>query len=241
MHDPSVSTRYRSSHYFASTAQPSTQKDNIPKPYPRLALVPSPLIRAGKIVIYANRISYQKLHLLFIMIHKKCFRENKMYYRKYDSWGIDSVLSFWHCQQLQGFGSDKLKYFIGDVTNARCSYRVCLFFFRMDKRRKDRPRLCRHLGFGSVLRRAVSYQLINFLYKFTAFDHFDGFQFLSGSTSWRTGEHLEVFNRATAFSLIESSTAASQKKWALSKTIKKMSLPTEAGGIDSLTIKINVT
>ena len=28
----------------------------IPKPYPRLALVPSPLIRAGKIVIYANRI-----------------------------------------------------------------------------------------------------------------------------------------------------------------------------------------
>ena len=28
----------------------------IPKFYPRLALVPSPLIRAGKIVIYANRI-----------------------------------------------------------------------------------------------------------------------------------------------------------------------------------------
>ena len=29
MHDPSVSMRYRSSHYFAFTAQPCTQKDNI--------------------------------------------------------------------------------------------------------------------------------------------------------------------------------------------------------------------
>ena len=79
----------------------------------------------------------------------------------------------------QRFGGDKLRYFISDVTNARCCYRVCSFFFRMDKRSKDRPRLCRHLGFGSVLRRAVLYQLTNVWYKFTAFDHFDGFQFLS--------------------------------------------------------------
>ena len=98
---------------------------------------------------------------------------------------------------LFDIGSDKLKYFISDVTNARCSYRVCSFYFRMDKRCKDRPRLCRHLGFGSVLRRAVSYQLINFLYKFTALDHFDGFQFLPGSTAWIITEHLEVFNRAS--------------------------------------------
>ena len=33
-----------------------TIQTTIPKPYPRLALVPSPLIRAGKIVIYANKI-----------------------------------------------------------------------------------------------------------------------------------------------------------------------------------------
>ena len=108
---------------------------------------------------------------------------------------------------------DKLKYFISDVTNARCSYRVCSFFFRMDKRSKDRPRLCRHLGFGSVLRRAVSYQLIKFLYKFTAFDHLDGFPLQT-----RT-----VFNRA--LSLVESYTAASQKERAWS------SLPTLADEI----------
>ena len=114
-------------------------------------------------------------------------------------------LSLWHWKHR--FGGDKLKYFISDVTDARCSSRVCSFFFRMDKRRKDRPRLCRHHGFGSVLRRAVSYQLINFLYKFTALDHFDGFQFLPGSTAWIITEHLEVFNRAS--------------KWGWSKTIKK--------------------
>ena len=107
----------------------------------------------------------------------------------------------------QRFEGDKLKYFISDVTNAPCSYRVCSFFFRMNERSKDRPRLCRHHGFGSVLRRAVSYQLINFLYKFTALDHFDGFQFLPGSTAWIITEHLEVFNRAS--------------KWGWSKTIKK--------------------
>ena len=60
----------------------------------------------------------------------------------------------------------------------------------------DRPRLYRHHGFGSVLRRAVSYQLINFWCKFTVLDHFDGFQFLSGATAWIITEHLEVFNRA---------------------------------------------
>ena len=105
------------------------------------------------------------------------------------------VFSLRHWKQR--FGGDKLKYFISDITNARCSYRVCLFFLRMDKRSKDRPRLCRHLGFGSVLRRAVSYQLINFLYKFTALDHFDGFQFLPGSTAWIITEHLEVLNHAS--------------------------------------------
>ena len=113
------------------------------------------------------------------------------------------VFSLRHWKQR--FGGDKLKYFISDVTNARCSYRVCSFFFRMDKRSKDRPRLCRHLGFGSVLRRAVLYQLTNVWYKFTAFDHFDGFQFLSWSTAWIITEHLEVFNRAS--------------KWGWSKTI----------------------
>ena len=101
------------------------------------------------------------------------------------------VLSLWHWEQR--FGGDKLRYFISDVTNARCCYRVCSSFFRMDGRNKDRPRLCRHHGFGSVLRRAVSYQLINFLYKFTVLDHFDGFQFLSGSTAWIIIEHLKVF------------------------------------------------
>ena len=105
------------------------------------------------------------------------------------------VLSLRHWKQR--FEGDKLKYFISDVTNARCSYRVCSFFFRMNERSKDRPRLCRHHGFGSVLRRAVSYQLINFLYKFTVLDHFDGFQFLSGSTAWIITEHIEVFNRAS--------------------------------------------
>ena len=105
------------------------------------------------------------------------------------------VLSLRHWKQR--FGGDKLRYFISDVTDARCSYRVCSFFFRMDERGKDRPRLCRHHGFGSVLRRAVSYQLLNFLYKFTAFDHFDGFQFLSGSTVWIITEHLQVLNRAS--------------------------------------------
>ena len=65
------------------------------------------------------------------------------------------------------------------------------------ERSKDRPRLCGHHGFGSVLRRAVSHQLINFLYKFTALDHFDGFQFLPGSTAWIITEHLEVLNRAS--------------------------------------------
>ena len=122
---------------------------------------------------------------------------------------LSHVLSLRHWKQR--FGGDKLKYFISDITNARCSYRVCLFFLRMDKRSKDRPRLCRHLGFGSVLRRAVSYQLINFLYKFTALDHFDGFQFLPGSTAWIITEHLEVLNRAF--------------KWGWSKTIQKKSLP----------------
>ena len=113
------------------------------------------------------------------------------------------------------------------------SYRVLSCFFRIGRRNKDRPRLYRHHGFGSVLRRAVSSQLINFWYTFTAFDHFDEFQFPSGSSAWIIGEHLEFFNRA--LSLIESSTVASQKKWACrSKTIKK-SLPTEADGIDSLT------
>ena len=34
-----------------------TLQTTIPKSYPRLALVLSPLIRAGKIVIYANRIN----------------------------------------------------------------------------------------------------------------------------------------------------------------------------------------
>ena len=119
------------------------------------------------------------------------------------------VLSLWHWERR--FGGDKLRYFISDVTNARCCYRVCSSFFRMDGRNKDRPRLCRHHGFGSVLRRAVSYQLINFLYKFTALDHFDGFQFLPGSTAWIITEHIEVFNRAS--------------KWGWSKTIKKKSLP----------------
>ena len=119
------------------------------------------------------------------------------------------VLSLRHWKQH--FGGDKLKYFISDVTNARCSYRVCSFFFRMNERSKDRPRLCRHHGFGSVLRRAVSYQLINFLYKFTALDHFDGFQFLPGSTAWIITEHLEVLNHAS--------------KWGWSKTIQKKSLP----------------
>ena len=84
------------------------------------------------------------------------------------------------------------------------------------------------------------YQLINVWYKFTAFDHLDEFQFLSGSTAWIITEHLEVFNRA--LSVVEFSTAACQKKRACrSKTIKKKNLPTEADGIDSLTIKMNVT
>ena len=83
------------------------------------------------------------------------------------------------------------------------------------------------------------YQFINFLYKFSAFDHFDaGFQFFSDQLPWIIGELLEVFNRA--LSLIESSTAASQKKWAWLKTIKKKSLPNEADGIDRLTIQMNV-
>ena len=130
------------------------------------------------------------------------------------------------------------KYFISDVTDA-FSYRLHSCFFRIDRRNKDRPRLCRHHGFGSALRRAVLYQLINVWYKFTVFDHFDGFQFLWGSTAWIITEHLEFFNRA--LSLIESSTAASQKKWACGqRPLKKKILATEADGIDRLTIKMNV-
>ena len=90
------------------------------------------------------------------------------------------VLSLWHWEQR--FGGDKLRYFISDVTNARCCYRVCSSFFRMDGRNKDRPRLCRHHGFGSVLRRAVSYQLINFLYKSTAL----------GGSLWRFSIPLRI-------------------------------------------------
>ena len=93
------------------------------------------------------------------------------------------VLSLRHWKQR--FLGDKLKYFIGDVTDAY-SYRVLSCFFRIHRRNKDRPRLYRHHGFGSVLRRAVSYQIINFLHRFTAFD--------SGSTAldnYRTPRSLQ--------------------------------------------------
>ena len=93
------------------------------------------------------------------------------------------VLSLRHWKQR--FLGDKLKYFIGDVTDAY-SYRFLSCFFRIHRRNKDRPRLYRHHGFGSVLRRAVSYQIINFLHRFTAFD--------SGSTAldnYRTPRSLQ--------------------------------------------------
>ena len=77
-----------------------------------------------------------------------------------------------------------LKYFISDVTDVY-SYRVLSYV----------------LGWTEGTRIDQG-----------CFAIFDEFQFLSGSTAWIIGEHLEVFNRA--LSLIESSTAASQKKWA---------------------------
>ena len=58
-----------------------------------------------------------------------------------------------------------------------------------------------------------------------------GFNSFQDQMPWIITEPLEVFNRA--LSLVESPTAASQKKWAWSKTIlKEKSLPTEADGMN---------